>query len=192
MDFQNVSVDWLWSIPFLRLHVRDNECHDRRLATRDKIHYRLLRFNSLRHPGVHRTGVSTKNLEYIKMIKRNLLDSHIRPMLPGLPLLVRYKGLEHVNCQRILLILIKMVVLSLYLAIGRSPDEVILTYPNLFFYFCRIFRRIIKATSSVLMTLDDVIVHMRKFVIALFTVYRCLGLAYPYNYGLFHKSSPSV
>ena len=43
---------------------------------------------------------------------------------------------------------------------------------------------------SVLMTMDDVIVHMRKFVIVLLLVDRCLGLVCPY--GLFHKSSPSV
>ena len=47
-------------------------------------------------------------------------------------------------------------------------------------------------TSTVLMTYwsDNVIVHVKKFVIAFVSVNRCLGLAY--RYGLFHESSPSL
>ena len=70
-------------------------------------------------------------------------------------------------------------------------EIIIFTYQK-FFSPCRHFHCLIKATSSVLMAYRsvDIIVHIKKFVIALVSVYRCLGLAYPY--GLFHKSSPSV
>ena len=40
------------------------------------------------------------------------------------------------------------------------------------FYHCRNCQRLIKATSSVLLMLDDVIVHVRKFVIVLVLVDR--------------------
>ena len=46
------------------------------------------------------------------------------------------------------------------------------------FYRCGHFRRLLKATSSILTTYlsDDVIVHVMKFVIALVSINRCLGL----------------
>ena len=45
------------------------------------------------------------------------------------------------------------------------------------FYLCRRFHRFTEAPSSVLMTLDDVIIHERKFVIALVSACHCVSVS---------------
>ena len=78
----------------------------------------------------------------------------------------------------------RMVRLCMMYAVPVQYEIVMLTYRNLFFFLCRNCRLLIKATSSVLMTLDRKVRNCTRLVLSLF------GLGYPR--GIFHMSSPSV